>query len=1147
MTGRVDVTVTNTTGEPPLNLQTSGFLSNGSVNNLKIGLLSAGTYNVAATFRAQGNFAASSKTVILTVSATPTTTTISAPTITSDVNGLITVNVASVAGTVTGNVDLTVDGTPEGSETLTDGSAIFTVSGLSVGSHNLSASYTAQGDFKASSDTGTLTVISPLQFSNLTSPTFLYGQATTPLGGNIGSGTTYPSGATVAITLNNVTENAQVQSNGSFSVAFPTASLGVGTYTVGYNFPKSTTFGAVTGTSTATVKPASPKFSNLSAPTISNGSATTTLGGHIGFGTAYPTSENVQITVNGTKENAPVDANGNFSIAFPTASLPVATYPITYYYAGDANFASATDSSQNLTVGSTTLAFDFSKISGANPAATLQLNTTTGMLEVVSGGNVVETSRSLSSTQNITIAGEGNDSLTIDLTNSFSEPITLSFTGAGNTLTIIGGSGAFSAGTYNPTAEVSGAGQVQVGGASGSSIAFSGLASLAVSKLSSFTLTTPAGGNNVSIDSPSTGVNSVSGTSAGTAFVPVTFSSVPAVTLDTSVKDSASSVDTVIIQSSGLVATGLQNFTLKTDQGNNMLLDYADSFSLPGGGTFAFTGTTNGANTFVGPNPTLASNVQFTNVTQSLPVPIIVIPGFTASFATAASASNWFSTIGLPPSEMQLDPFENTYADLVATLLNEGYVDNPNPGQVQTLFQAAWDWRLPLAPQDNTVDGKLSNLTATKLTGDGYQDAVDYLGSALVSAAQSRAANFNGRSLPALDVVTHSTGALLPRAYVQSAAYGQTLSAGQTLSTGGTLSSNLVLPEINDAVMMAPPNQGAAQIWNLLNNNYGADLEDRGVSLIIGASYAYVKAGGTITSPNGNITLASITDNNTVPASIQTFLNLYAPSLYDLLPTFPFLEIGNAPLAIGANGIQNNLLLDLNDGLGLTPAPANSDPNSFLDSPTNSMLGKLYITSSDGTQTKGLVITNGSLTYLDASISTNFAIDAVTFNATGLEFTYNQSQNEYTVSGQAGVEVAGVDNLSVTFGYGSTPGLDIVDGSLTGLNMTIDSNISVDKVTFQTNGLEFTYTDTDQNPSFSLQGEVGVTVGSIDSLSVNFVGQGLVISGGALQNLRLRQRWPGHQRGRPRKSGCVPHHRHHDREGGIRHRRPGVQIRGRRG
>src|SRR5262249_45174006 len=159
-------------------------------------------------------------------------------------------------------------------------------------------------------------------------------------------------------------------------------------------------------------------------------------------------------------------------------------------------------------------------------------------------------------------------------------------------------------------------------------------------------------------------------------------------------------------------------------------------------------------------------------------------------------------------------------------------------------------------------------------------------------------------SLPAVNVITHSTGGLLARAYIQSMGYGQTLSSGPF--------SGLTLPKINDAVMMAPPNQGAAEIWDLLNNNFGDSLEDRGVSLFITASYAAVVAGHTITSPNGDITYNSILVNG--QPSIQRFLTLYLPSLNDLLATFPFLNTGSGPLTIGANGIQNNLLLDLNDG-----------------------------------------------------------------------------------------------------------------------------------------------------------------------------------------------------------------------------------------
>ena len=87
-----------------------------------------------------------------------TTTIVSAPPITYGASANVTVTVTSGQGTVTGNVALTVDNASPLTQSLSGGSTVFTISGLPAGSHSLSASYTAQGSFGASSVTGTQTV-----------------------------------------------------------------------------------------------------------------------------------------------------------------------------------------------------------------------------------------------------------------------------------------------------------------------------------------------------------------------------------------------------------------------------------------------------------------------------------------------------------------------------------------------------------------------------------------------------------------------------------------------------------------------------------------------------------------------------------------------------------------------------------------------------------------------------------------------------------------------------------------------------------------------------------------------------------------------------------------------------------------------------
>ncbi|MFO1322514.1 MAG: kelch repeat-containing protein [Burkholderiales bacterium] len=95
-----------------------------------------------------------------------------------------------------------------------------------------------------------------------------------------------------------------------------------------------------------TVTQATPVFSSLSAPVIAPGTATTPIGGKIGYGSVFPSAPQVSITLGGTTLNAtPSAADGTFSASFSTGTFGVGSYPITFGYAGNTNFASASGSS----------------------------------------------------------------------------------------------------------------------------------------------------------------------------------------------------------------------------------------------------------------------------------------------------------------------------------------------------------------------------------------------------------------------------------------------------------------------------------------------------------------------------------------------------------------------------------------------------------------------------------------------------------------------------------------------------------------------------------------------------------------------------------------------------------------------------------
>jgi hypothetical protein len=86
-------------------------------------------------------------------------------------------------------------------------------------------------------------------------------------------------------------------------------------------------------------------FSNLSAPSIIIGTASTTISGKLSLGTLYPTGS-VLITINGVTQSAAISStNGTFSSTFNTSALVPPGYVIGFSYPGDSNFNAATATS----------------------------------------------------------------------------------------------------------------------------------------------------------------------------------------------------------------------------------------------------------------------------------------------------------------------------------------------------------------------------------------------------------------------------------------------------------------------------------------------------------------------------------------------------------------------------------------------------------------------------------------------------------------------------------------------------------------------------------------------------------------------------------------------------------------------------------
>jgi hypothetical protein len=289
------------------------------------------------------------------VVASPTTTSISAPATTYGAAAGVTVSVSSLQGTVTGDVSLTVDNGAPLAQPLVSGLTLFSISALGVGSHSLSASYSAQGNFGASSATGTLQInqaTPTISIGNIPggaayggyfTPTYTYaGDGTTSVTSSTTTTCTVSGGVvnfvgagTCTLTAHSSATANYTAANGSaqsFTVAQATPTISIN------NIPNNAVFGgsfrptfAYTGDGTASATSSTTATCTVSSGLVRFvGAGTCALTAHATAGTNY-------LAVNGNPQS--------FSIAQAVTTIGVNNIPSgakyrgsftpTYSYIGD--------------------------------------------------------------------------------------------------------------------------------------------------------------------------------------------------------------------------------------------------------------------------------------------------------------------------------------------------------------------------------------------------------------------------------------------------------------------------------------------------------------------------------------------------------------------------------------------------------------------------------------------------------------------------------------------------------------------------------------------------------------------------------------------------------------------------------------------
>ncbi|MDH4160285.1 MAG: LEPR-XLL domain-containing protein, partial [Actinomycetota bacterium] len=177
---------------------------------------------------------------------------------------------------------------------------------------------------------------------------------------------------------------------------------------------------------------------------------------------------------------------------------------------------------------------------------------------------------------------------------------------------------------------------------------------------------------------------------------------------------------------------------------------------------------------------TFTGTTALVEVENRIDNPLLFVHGFGGSLGADTSPAGqleWLTQRGLSPDKLILEPLQNSYDDILVTLQNVGYqLVNGAEAVIGTLVNAIWDWRVPVAETDDSANGTLSNATwaaiSSGLAGVNatFDTSLDYL-VYWMDQALTAWNNLTGSVASAVDLITHSTGGLVAKSYLQSEAY----------------------------------------------------------------------------------------------------------------------------------------------------------------------------------------------------------------------------------------------------------------------------------------------------------------------------------------------------------------------------------------
>lgn len=359
---------------------------------LALSSLSTGSHAITAAYSGDTNFSGSTSPLFLeTVNAASSAVALSASANPSAFNQNVTFTAivqAQPGGTATGSITFLDGGGTIGSSQLSANAAQFSVASLGAGSHSITARYSGDSNYAASTSavfsetvnqaTTTTVVTSSANPANFGQPVIFSATVAPQAGGS----------ATGNITIYDGTTSLGTVATSSNTGQLTASSLSTGTHSITAKYSGDANFAS--STSTALSETVSPATTAIIVTANANPS---TYGQSVTFTATMQPQSGGNVT-GGVVFLDGTTALGNATISSNTAQLSVSnltggSHSITVKYFGDANYASGTSAALNETVNPVASAVLLG--SNTNPSSFGQTVVLTATVQVTSGsptGNV---------------------------------------------------------------------------------------------------------------------------------------------------------------------------------------------------------------------------------------------------------------------------------------------------------------------------------------------------------------------------------------------------------------------------------------------------------------------------------------------------------------------------------------------------------------------------------------------------------------------------------------------------------------------------------------------------------------------------------------------------------------------------------------